>query len=82
MAAYAPGLDPVEGVWSLLKRAICDFGAADIRSLVRIVQRDFKKIQFRPDLLNCCPTETGLVIQLPTSTSSTEYPNAPHNQGT
>ncbi|MER6076252.1 transposase [Streptomyces sp. NPDC001817] len=71
MPAYAPELNPAEGVWPLLKRAIASFVAADLRGLVRIVKRKLKKIQFRPDLLDSCLAETGLVIEPPISTSST-----------
>ncbi|MET8538705.1 transposase [Streptomyces sp. NPDC005065] len=71
MPTYAPELNPAEGVWSLMKRAIANFVAADLRGLVRIVKRKLKKIQFRPDLLDGCLAETGLVIEHPTSTSST-----------
>lgn len=71
MPVYAPELNPVEGVWSLMKRALANFVAADLRGLVRLVKRKLKKIQFRPDLLDGCLAETGLVIELPISTSST-----------
>lgn len=65
MPAYAPELNPTEGVWSLLKRSIANFVAADLGGLVRIVKRKLKKIQYRPDLINGCLTETGLVIEPP-----------------
>jgi len=71
MPTYAPELNPAEGVWSLLKRAIANFVAADLHGLVRIVKRKLKKIQFRPDLIDGCLTETGLTIEQPISTSST-----------
>lgn len=71
MPPYAPELNPAEGVWSLMKRAIANFVAADLRGLVRIVKRKLKKIQFRPDLLDGCLAETGLMIEHPISTSST-----------
>lgn len=35
LPAYAPDLNPVEGIWSLLKRSIA---AADPEGLVRIVK--------------------------------------------
>uniref|UniRef100_A0AAU1I893 Transposase n=1 Tax=Streptomyces sp. NBC_00180 TaxID=2903632 RepID=A0AAU1I893_9ACTN len=57
--------EPHEGVWSLLKRSIANFVAADLGGLVRIVKRKLKKIQYRPDLINGCLTETGLVIEPP-----------------
>jgi transposase len=63
MPAYAPELNPAEGVWSLLKRAIADFYAADVDVLVRIVKRKLKKIQFRPHLLTGCLMGAGLTIE-------------------
>jgi hypothetical protein len=33
----APGLNPVEGIWSLLKRSMASFAAAGVGGLVRIV---------------------------------------------
>ncbi|WP_327347835.1 transposase [Streptomyces europaeiscabiei] len=63
MPSYAPELNPAEGVWSLLKRAIANFVATDIKGLVRIVKRRLKKIQFRPHLIDGCLTGTGLIIE-------------------
>ncbi|GAA3169760.1 transposase [Nonomuraea salmonea] len=48
LPAYAPQLNPVEGVWSLLRRALADFAVADLPGLARIVKRKLKKIQYRP----------------------------------
>ncbi|MGO8894532.1 MAG: transposase [Streptosporangiaceae bacterium] len=39
LPAYAPELNPAEGIWSLLKRAMVNFAAADLAGLVRIVKR-------------------------------------------
>ena len=36
------------GIWSLLKRSMANFAAADLDSLVRIVKRKLKKIQYPP----------------------------------
>jgi hypothetical protein len=63
LPAYAPELNPAEGIWSLLKRATANFAAADIDALVRIVKRKLKKIQYRPHLINGCLASTGLVIE-------------------
>ncbi len=63
MPSYAPELNPAEGIWSLLKRAIANFAAADLDGLVRIVKRKLKKIQYRPHLINGCLTGTGLRIE-------------------
>jgi hypothetical protein len=62
LPAYAPDLNP-EGIWSLLKRAIANFAAADLAGLVRIVKRKLKKIQYRPHLIDGCLAKTGLTIE-------------------
>ena len=72
--AYAPDLNPAEGIWSLLKRAMVNFAAADLAGLVRIVKRKLKKIQYRPHLIDGCLAGTGLTIdpwQTTCTTSST-----------
>jgi transposase len=51
LPAYAPDLNPAEGIWSLLKRSIANFAAADVDGLVRIIKRKLKKIQYRPHLI-------------------------------
>jgi hypothetical protein len=48
LPAYTPDLNPVEGIWSLLKRSMVNFAATDLDGLVRIVKRKLKKIQYRP----------------------------------
>lgn len=63
LPAYAPELNPAEGIWSLLKRAIANFAAADVDGLVRIVKRKLKKIQCRPHLITGCLAGTGLRIE-------------------
>jgi transposase len=63
LPAYAPELNPVEGIWSLLKRAIANFAAADLAALARMVKRKLKKIQYRPHLIDGCLVGTGLTIE-------------------
>ena len=60
LPAYAPDLNPAEGIWSLLKRSMVNFAAADLDGLVRIVKRKLKKIQYRPHLIDGCLAATGL----------------------
>jgi transposase len=48
LPAYAPGLNPAAGIWSLLKLSMANFAAAVLDGLVRIVKRSLKKIQYRP----------------------------------
>jgi hypothetical protein len=52
-----------EAVWSLLKWAMASFAAPDLASLVRIVKRKLKKIQYRPHLVDGCLAKTGLTIE-------------------
>jgi len=54
----------VEGFWSLLKRAMANFAAADQAGLVRIIKRKPKKIQYRPHLIDGCLAGAGLKIEL------------------
>jgi transposase len=63
MPTYTPELNPAEGIWSLLRRAMANFVAADLDGLVRTVKRKLKKIQFRPHLIDGCLTETRLIIE-------------------
>ena len=51
-----------EGIWSLTKRSMVNF-AADLNSLVRLVKRKLKKLQYRPHLINGCLAATGLRIE-------------------
>jgi DDE superfamily endonuclease len=48
LPAYAPDLNPAEGIWSLLKRAMVNFAAADLDGLVRIVKRKLRRSSTGP----------------------------------
>ena len=66
MCVFASGkqrLRASEGIWSLLKRSMVNFAAADVDALVRIVKRKLKKIQYRPHLIDGCLSATGLRIE-------------------
>lgn len=65
LPSYAPELNPAEGVWSLLKRSIVNFVVADLASLEQLVKRKLKMIQYRPELMDGCLTETGLILNPP-----------------
>ena len=56
-------MNPAEGIWSLLKRAVASFAAAGQDGLVRIVKRKLTKIQYRPHLIEGCLAGTGLTIE-------------------
>ena len=48
LPAYTPDINPVEGIWSLLKRSMANFAAADLDGLVRIVKRKPKNSSTGP----------------------------------
>lgn len=60
LPAYASGLNPQEGIWSLVKRDIGNLAAADLAQITRAVKRRLKQIQYRPELIDGCLADTGL----------------------
>ena len=78
LPAYTPDMNPAEGIWSLLKRSMANFAAADLNSLIRIVKRKLKKLQYlappdqrlpgrhRPQnrtLVNACITSSTWLVR-------------------
>ena len=49
--AYAPELNPTEGVWSHLKRGLGNCAATGADQLVTLVKTRLKRLQYRPKLL-------------------------------
>ncbi|MFF4830318.1 transposase [Streptomyces sp. NPDC001315] len=62
LPSYAPDLNPQEGIWSLVKRDLGNLAAADLGQITRAVKRRLKQIQYRPDLVDGCLAETGLIM--------------------
>ncbi|WUH38805.1 transposase [Streptomyces sp. NBC_00444] len=62
LPAYAPGLNPQGGIWSLVKRDLGNLAAADLAQIARAVQRRLKQIQCRPALVDGCLAGTGLMV--------------------
>ncbi|MEV4252204.1 transposase [Spirillospora sp. NPDC049652] len=63
---YAPDLNPVEGIWSLLRRssqANTHFTSPD--HLMRALRHGLRTIQYRPELINGCLIATGLPHDIP-----------------
>ena len=49
LPAYAPDLNPVEGIWSVLKRGdLANLAVASFGHLVQVIRHGLKKIQYRP----------------------------------
>ncbi|SCE38220.1 DDE superfamily endonuclease [Streptomyces sp. DvalAA-14] len=63
LPTYAPGLNPQEGIWSLVKREIGNLAAADLTQITRAVKRRLKRIQYRPELVDGCLETTGLALE-------------------
>ncbi|GGU47769.1 hypothetical protein GCM10010289_80520 [Streptomyces violascens] len=72
---YALEINPHEGIWSLVKRTLADFAAADLTHLTRDIERKLKKIPYRPHLITGCLPPTGLdltgLLETPDTADST-----------
>ncbi|MGW1273383.1 IS630 family transposase [Streptomyces sp. NPDC002491] len=63
LPSYAPDLNPVEGVWSLLRRGpLANVAFTDDDHLERTLRRGLRHIQLRPDLIDGCLAGTGLTL--------------------
>ncbi|MET7565664.1 winged helix-turn-helix domain-containing protein [Streptomyces sp. NPDC005479] len=63
---YAPDLNPVEAVWSLVRRAMANTAFTTPDDLDRKLRSEVRRIQLRPRLINGCLTATRLAINPPT----------------
>ncbi|MDT0470021.1 transposase [Streptomyces sp. DSM 41699] len=69
LPSYAPDLNPVEAVWSLVRRAMADTAFDTRHDPDRKHRRELRKIQLRPHLIDGRLTATGLAIDPPTPPS-------------
>ncbi|MFD9467316.1 transposase [Streptomyces sp. NPDC060027] len=61
LPSYAPDLNPVEGIWSLLWRSpLANVAFTDDEHLERTLRRGMRRIQLQPDLIDGCLTGTRL----------------------
>ncbi|MEU0899116.1 transposase [Streptomyces massasporeus] len=59
----APDLDPVEGIWSLLRRGwLSNVAFSTPEHLDQRIRRGLRLIQYRGHLIDGCLAETGLTI--------------------
>jgi DDE superfamily endonuclease len=66
LPAYAPDLNPVEGIWPVLKRGVlANLAVASYGHLVQVIRHGLKKIQYQPGLLEGCLAGTGLTLDHP-----------------
>lgn len=62
---YAPEFNPVEGVWSHLKRSLANLTKHNLDQLTALVKTRLKRMQYRPGLIEGLLTKTGLDLQPP-----------------
>lgn len=60
LPAYAPELNPVEGVWSQCKGRLANLTAGTVGRLAALVRNRLKSLQYRPAALDGFMAETGL----------------------
>lgn len=56
----APELNPVEGVWSVMKSGLVNLVKRDVDQLRTIVKQRLRRMQYRPELLAGLLAKTGL----------------------
>lgn len=65
LPACAPELNPVEGVWSVMKCGLVNLAKRDIDQLRALVKTRLRRMQYRPGLLAGLLTKTGLDLRPP-----------------
>jgi hypothetical protein len=65
LPAYAPELNPAEGVWSALKRALANLAPRDIDELAALIATKLKRMQYRSGLLDGFIAQTGFILEPP-----------------
>ena len=65
LPSYAPDLNPLDGIWSVLKRGVlANLAAASFSHLLQVIRHGLKKIQCQPCLIEGCLAGTGLSLEL------------------
>jgi transposase len=63
LPAYAPDLNPVEGIWSLLRRSSqANTAFTDPDHLMHALRHGLRQIQYRSELIDGCLAETRLTM--------------------
>jgi hypothetical protein len=64
LPSYAPDLNPVEGIWSSLKRGpLANLAFTGPGHLLKVVRHGLRKIQYQPGLIEGCLAGTGLSLE-------------------
>jgi transposase len=63
LPVYAPDLNPVEGIWSLLRRSSqVNAAFTDPDHLISTLRQGLRQTQYRSNLIDGCLVETGLTM--------------------
>jgi putative transposase len=62
---YTPEFNPVEGVWSHLKRSLANLTKHSLNQLTTLVKTRLKRMQYRPGLIDGLIAKTGLDLRPP-----------------
>lgn len=63
LPSYAPDLNPVEGIWSLLRRTTqANTAFTDPNHPMNRLRHGLRQIQYRSDIIDGCLTGTGLTL--------------------
>jgi transposase len=65
LPTHAPELNPVEGLWSPIKRSLANLASRTLNELAALLRTRLKRMQYRPALITGFGTGTGLDLQPP-----------------
>lgn len=63
LPGYAPELNPVEQVWSHIKRGLGNLLVWSLEELAGVVKNRLNRVQYRPELLEAFVAHTGLDLE-------------------
>jgi DDE superfamily endonuclease len=64
LPSYAPDLNPMEGIWSVIKGGVlANLAVASFSHLLQVIRHGLKKIQYQPGLIEGCLAGTGLTLE-------------------
>lgn len=63
LPSYAPDLNPVEAVWSHVKRSLANLTAGSLDRLAALARNRLKSLQYQPGILDGFIAATGLALQ-------------------
>jgi DDE superfamily endonuclease len=65
LPAYPPDLNPVEGLWSHLKRSLANLSKQSLDQLTALIKTRLRRMRYRPGLIDGFIARTALDFQPP-----------------